>query len=161
MSKRLEILKGSLEKKENHFNDRLQNHFDTVRQTNGQPLNDKRNGHRTLNLWKKQDDALRTIDQGIELTKRAIEKEETKIRHCEYVKEGLPDIILELLEDGTLTQWRKHPETFFIKGVEKGRIVWDKKKKIVCHRYSAEVVDKEQRAIFAAVFKKISTITNA
>ena len=49
MSKRLEILKNSLVKKEQQFNEKLQTHFDTVKQSNGQPLNDKRNGQATLN----------------------------------------------------------------------------------------------------------------
>lgn len=119
MTKRLEILKGSLEKKENLFTEKLQDHYNTVKQANGQPLNDKRNGHKTLAKWAKQDDALRTIDQGIEVTKRAIEREESKILYCEHVKAGLPDAILERLENGTLIQWRKHPETFFVKGDRK------------------------------------------
>lgn len=60
MSKRLGILKASLAKKEARFNERLQHHFDTVAQANGQPLNDKRNGRATLNKWDKQSDAQRS-----------------------------------------------------------------------------------------------------
>ena len=43
MSKRLEILKQSLAKKEELFSQKLDDHFSTVKQANGQPLNDKRN----------------------------------------------------------------------------------------------------------------------
>ena len=56
MSRRLEILKASLAKKQTLFDQRLQQHFDTVKEANGQPLNDKRNGRVTLNKWDKQSD---------------------------------------------------------------------------------------------------------
>ena len=54
MTKRLDILKNSLAKKEKEFDAKLQNHFDTVKLANGQPLNDKRNGRATINLWERQ-----------------------------------------------------------------------------------------------------------
>ena len=57
-TKRLEILEESLKKKQQLFDRRLQNHFDTVKQTNGQPLNDKRNGHATLDKWDRQNESL-------------------------------------------------------------------------------------------------------
>lgn len=70
MSRRLEILKGSLIKKETLFDEKLQHHFDTVAQANGQPLNDKRNGRSTLAKWDKQSDSLRTLDSSIKRPKR-------------------------------------------------------------------------------------------
>ena len=50
-SARIEILKKSLEKKTAKINDQFDNHFATVKQANGQPLNDKRNGAATLKKW--------------------------------------------------------------------------------------------------------------
>lgn len=47
MSKRLEILKASLERKKERLDALLGNHFDSVKETNGQPLNDKRDGCQT------------------------------------------------------------------------------------------------------------------
>ena len=78
MSKRLEILKNSLAKKEQDLANRFDTHFKTVKQANGQPLNDKRNGQATLNKWDRQSDGIRTAQESIEKTKRAIEFEEGK-----------------------------------------------------------------------------------
>lgn len=153
-SKRLEILKQSLIKKEELFSDRLQNHIDTVKQANGQPLNDKRNGRATLNKWDRQNDALRNIQEGIEKTKRAIEKEEGKIFDVEHAKGSLPAEILKLVESGELIQWRKHPNTFFVPGVDKARIVWTKDK-VIAHKFTSEVTDKEQWKIFARTFNAL------
>ena len=75
MTKRLEVLKASLVKKEAELDRRMQAHFDTVKEANGQPLNDKRNGQATLNKWEKQNDAIRNQQAEIEKTKRAIEFE--------------------------------------------------------------------------------------
>lgn len=133
MSNRLEILKSSLAKKEKVFNERLQNHFDTVKQANGQPLNDKRNGRATLNKWDRQSDALRNLESSIQRTKDAIEREEMKIALVESV--DIPDFMLQAINDGRITQWRKHPRFFFVNGVKHGRIVLDEKTGIIAHRY--------------------------
>lgn len=155
MTKRLEILKNSLIKKESLFNDRLDNHFKTVRQANGQPLNDKRNGQATLNKWERQNESLINIQKGIEKTKAAIEREEYKISDVEHAKKTLPLPILEMLESGQLIQWRRHPNTFFVKGVDKARIVWDNKKKLVFNRYKGSITDKDQWKIFAVTYNTI------
>ena len=55
---RLDILKASLEKKQAEFNRKLNEHFADVKRTNGQPLNDKRNGYSTMKRWDRQNDAL-------------------------------------------------------------------------------------------------------
>lgn len=112
--------------KEQAFNDRLQNHFDTVKQANGQPLNDKRNGRATLNKWDRQSDALRNLESSIQRTKDAIEREEMKIALVESV--DIPDFMLQAINDGRITQWRKHPRFFFVTGVKHGRIVLDEKR---------------------------------
>ena len=131
MSTRLKILKNSLANKKEQFASRLDNHFATVREANGQPLNDKRNGASTLRKWGKQNDVLRTIDAKIKLTENAIEREESKIAGVAVANNSMPREILDLVANGILTQWRKHPNTFFVEGVDKARIVWDDKKKIV------------------------------
>ena len=75
---RLEILKNSLIKKEKQFDDKLQNHINTVKQANGQPLNYKRNGRATLNKWDRQNESLRNLKDSIQKTKDEIEKEEAE-----------------------------------------------------------------------------------
>lgn len=160
MSKKLEILKNSLEKKQEVFNQRLDNHFSTVAQANGQPLNDKRNGQATLNKWERQRGAIRTAEEGIEKTKQAIEREEGKIRQVEYVKEFLPQEILDLIESGVLIQWRKYPHICFVNGVDKARIIWDNKKKQVSHKFASEIKDKDKLREFAKVFNPLSAALN-
>lgn len=159
-TKRLEILKGSLSNKENQFANKLQVHFDTVKMANGQPLNDKRNGKATLNLWERQNSALKNLDQSIDKTKRAIEIEEGKIIHTEHIKSQLPKEIIELIENNTLTQWRKFPNTFFVNGVEKARIHWDLKTNVLSHKFVKEIKDKEQYSLFAKTFNNLKSALN-
>ena len=155
MSKRLEILKNSLIKKEQQFSDKLQHHIDTVKQANGQPLNDKRNGQATLNKWDKQNESLRNLKDSIEKTKRAIEKEEGKILDVTQSKEFLPKEILDLVDEGVLVQWRKHPSYFFVNGVEYARIFWDKKKNVLGYKYLNSISDKEQYKLFAKTYNEL------
>ena len=72
--------------------------------------------------------------ESIEKTKLAIEREEGKIIDTEGAKKELPIVILEMLETEQLIQWRKHPNTFFVRGVDKARIVFDPKKRIIFTR---------------------------
>ena len=156
MSRRLEILKGSLTKKEALFDVKLQNHFDTVAQANGQPLNDKRNGRSTLNKWDKQSDSLRALDESIKKTKEAIEREELKVSLVDSVT--LPDYIQSAINDGLITQWRKFPRFFFVTGVSGGRIVLDEKTGLIAHRYLSKV-PKEEYPIFRDVFNKLNQLS--
>lgn len=160
MSKRLDILRNSLEKKQACFDSKLSTHFSDVRSANGQPLNDKRNGHVTLNRWEKQNDSLRSLDAGIEVTKNAIEREENKIAFVEAVSEEIPQEILALVTDGTLIQWRKHPNYFFVAGVDKARIIWDLSRKVVAHKYISTIKDKDQWVKFRDVYNKLNAILN-
>lgn len=153
MSKRLEILKASLAKKEARFDERLQNHFDTVAEANGQPLNDKRNGRATLNKWDKQSDGLRALQDSIQRTKDAIEREETKIANVSLV--ALPAYLQQAIDDGLITQWRKHPRFFFVVGVNSARIVFDEETGIIGHRYLSKV-SKDEYPIFRDVFNKLN-----
>lgn len=159
-TKRLEILEESLKKKQQLFDRRLQDHFDTVKQTNGQPLNDKRNGRATLDKWDRQNESLRRLQDGIEKTKMAIERERGKMLHVDAAKETLPAEILALIESGALIQWRKYPNMFFVPGVDKARIIWDAKKRIVAHKFANTLTDREQRKRFADVYNPLFEIFN-
>jgi len=160
MSKKLGILKNSLLKKEQELQRRFDVHFATVKEANGQPLNDKRNGQATLNKWERQSDAIRTAKESIEKTERAIEFEEGKIAGVEQANGYIPKEILALVETGELIQWRKHPHTFFVAGVDKARIVWLEKTKQVAHKFVREITDQEQRAKFAKVFNPLGALLN-
>lgn len=160
MSKRLEILKQSLSKKEQQLNSKFDEHFATVKQANGQPLNDKRNGQATLNKWERQNESIRTLQKSIETTKEAIEKEEWKIKGVEHVNSFIPAEILKLVESGDLIQWRKHPHTFFVPGVDKARIVWDEKRKVVCHKFVSAITVQEQRTKFIRTYNPLGLLLN-
>jgi len=160
MSKRLDILKNSLIKKEQVLNDKFDNHFTTVKQANGQPLNDKRNGQATLNKWERQNESIRNQKESIEKTKRAIEIEKGKILEVEHTSTFIPAEILELVKNGELKQWRKHPTTFFVEGVDKARIVWDNKRKVVAHRYAQLITEQEQRSKFVKIYNTLNSILN-
>jgi hypothetical protein len=158
--KRLDVLKQSLEKKEALFNTKLMAHYDDVKSANGQPLNDKQNGFATMNRWEKQNDSLRNLDKSIEATKSAIAREESKQEYVEYVSSEIPKEIMDLVEQGTLTQWRKHPNFFFVVGVDKARIFWDFERNVVAHRYIREIKDKGQWALFRDVYNSLNAQLN-
>lgn len=165
-SKRLNILKSSLAKKEQQFKDKLQNHFNTVKQSHGQPLNDKRDGARTLRKWEKQNESLLNLQKSIEKTKNAINKEEGKIKDVEFANTFIPAEIQKLVKTGELIQWRKYPHIFFVNGVDKARIIWDNKKKVVAYKYFGQIKDnssstaKEQKSKFARIYNKLNAVLN-
>ena len=152
MSKRLQILENSLIKKQAAFDAAIKVHFDTVRQANGQPLNDKRNGQATLKKWARQDESLRNQQAEIEKTKRAIEREKILIGNADDVE--IPQFLRDALGEGKITQWRKHPNRFFVVGVERGRIIWDEKNQTLAYSYVSEV-PREQYPIFRDVFNDL------
>ena len=160
MSKKLEILKQSLAKKEEQLNAKFETHFATVKQANGQPLNDKRNGQATLNKWERQNEGIRTMQKSIETTKHAIEIEEVKIKGVEHVNTFIPAEIQKLVETGELIQWRKHPDTFFVAGVDKARIVWDEKRKVVAHKFVSEITIQEHRTKFVRMYNSLNALLN-
>lgn len=151
MSNRLDILKASLEKKKERLDALLGNHFASVKETNGQPLNDKRDGWKTFKKWDKQNSSIQNAIDEIKKTEDAISTEEGLISYVEDVSESIPDEILSLVRDGILTQWRKYPSTFFVAGVDKARIQWDIKKKVLLVKFYRHVQDEEQRKNFCAV----------
>ncbi len=151
-SPRLRVLEESLAKKQAQFDERLAQHFADVRSANGQPLNDKRNGVATLNKWERQNDALRAAQASIEVTQAAIEREAATIERVAAVE--LPKAIKSRIDTGVLSQWRKHPTTFFVSGVEKARIVLLPDGR-VAHRYVRCIPDPEQHRVFARVYNAI------
>lgn len=160
-SSRLSILEQSLAKKEQVLNQKIGNHFETVKQANGQPLNDKRNGQATLNKWDKQNQSISNQLKEIEKTQNAIEKEKAKIANVEAIQDDLPPIIKELLADGKITQWRKYPNRFFVVGVEKARLVFDVKSGLISYSYLQQIPTKEQYGIFKDVYNYINQTHNA
>jgi hypothetical protein len=161
MSKKLEILKQSLIKKEQELQRRFDEHFATVKKANGQPLNDKRNGQSTLNKWEKQNNAIRNLKDSIKKTKSAIEFEEGRINGVNYQNENfIPKEILELVEKGELVQWRKHPTHFFVNGVDKARIWWDESRKSVAHKYAHLITEQEQRTKFVRLYNGLNAVLN-
>lgn len=152
MSARLELMQRSLERKQAAFDARLSAHFDAARATNGQPLNDKRNGESTMKKWERQNDALRSAQAGIEVTQAAIEREAATIERVTAVE--LPAAIQSRIEAGVLSQWRKHPTTFFVTGVGKARIVLLPDGQ-VAHRYASQIKDAAQHKIFAKTYNEL------
>jgi hypothetical protein len=149
MSNRLNILKESLVKKQANFDLKFQSHMDDVKSANGQPLNDKRDGHKTLSRWDRQNESLRNLTASIKKTEEAIDREENKQAYVSMFE--VPNCLAEFLSAGTITQWRKHPNFFFVNGVEKARIhVLDDG--TIAHRYLKEIPNQEQYAIFRDVF---------
>ena len=157
-SSRLCVLEKSLAKKRAHFDKRLAQHFADVRSANRQPLNDKRNGVATLNRWERQNSTLRTLQDGIDLTSRAIERERSAIVRVAGVE--LPDVIKRSIADGVLTQWRKHPNTFFVASVDKARIVLLPDGRLA-HRYVSSIKDAAQHKEFAKVYNGLRAAMDA
>ena len=157
---RLDILKASLEKKQAKFNRKLNEYFSDVKRTNGQPLNDKRNGYSTMKRWDRQNDTLSKMQKEIEKTQTAIEREEGRIRCIDHNRSSMPEEIQTLINDGTLRQWGKYPHIMFVEGVDKARIIWDDRKKVVMHKFVSSITDTEQRRKFARVYNSLNASIN-
>ena len=132
---------------------------DTV-SANGQPLNDKRNGYSTMKRWDRQNDTLSKIQKEIEKTQTAIEREESRIRCIDRNRSSMPEEIQKLINDGTLKQWGRYPHIMFVEGVDKARIIWDDRKKVVMHKFVSSITDTEQRRKFARVYNSLNASIN-
>ncbi len=155
---RLEVLENSLAKKKAKLEERFDTHFASVKQANGQPLNDKRGGLKVIAKWEKQNDGIRAIQDSIKRTEAAIERELDKIVNVESAQETTPEEILDLVAEGKLVQWRKHPNFFFMKGVDKARMRWDDETKELFVRYHASVEDPAQRKIMCELYNPLRKI---
>ena len=157
---RLDILKASLEKKQAKFNRKLNEYFSDVKSANGQPLNDKRNVYSTMKRWDRQNDTLSKMQKEIEKTQTAIEREEGRIRCIDRNRSSMPEEIQKLINDGTLKQWDRYPHIMFVEGVDKARIIWDDRKKVVMHKFVSSITDTEQRRKFARVYNSLNASIN-
>lgn len=149
-SKRLEILENSLQKKKERFDLAIDAHFAEVRKANGQPLNDKKNGYKTIKKWEKQNERLQELQKDIEKTEFAIDREKTILKRVENT--SYPDCIQSLIDAGILTVWRKYPHTFFVDGVQKARISY-KKGKLTASYFNN--LEKEHFEKFKNVFNEL------
>ena len=159
MSKRLIILEKSLKKKNEKLDVMYSDYFSMVKEANGQPLNDKRGGHKVLERWEKKKRSIYKFKESIEKTKNAIENEKGKIYDVEKTNENMPQVIQDLVESKVLVQWRKHPTFFFVAGVEKARMVWREKKGLF-HRYYSQIPTKEGKDKFSKIYKELSLKLN-
>lgn len=153
---RLEVLRASLEKKEAEFARRLDAYMDDVRSANGQPLNDKRCGASTLARWDRKNESLKALEREIIKTREAIYREEARLLDCAEALEALPSEIVALIEEGTLKQWRKHPNTLFVEGVSKARLQWDAKRGRLEKKYDNRITDEGERRRFAEVYDRLA-----
>lgn len=48
----------------------------------------------------------------------------------------------------------------FVNGVDKARIIWDSKKKMVMHKFVSYITDADQRKIFARVYNSLHEVIN-
>lgn len=152
MSKRLDILEQSLEKKSALLDDRISDLFNAVRSTNGQPLNDKKCGSKVFKQWEKLDKAVASAKAKIKKAETAIEREKARIRRVENCP--APAFIQKFIDLGEVVQWRKFPNRFFITGVKGGRIVWDEvPQRLTCSHLSE--VPEDQRERFKTVYEAL------
>lgn len=154
---RLDVLKTSLAKKKVKVDAAFDNHFADVKSANGQPLNDKRNGAATMDRWEKQSNTIRNVQNEVKKTDRAIEREESKIADVEYANGKLPQYVLDMVAVGELMQWRKHPNTFFVPGVDKGRVFVDLDTGAIGVRYM-HAIPKDQYPKFRDTVNKMLTM---
>ena len=154
-SKRIQILEASLKKKEEELQNLFDNHFGTWKQTNGQPMNDKRNGGAFFNKIEKQNEAIRNKQASIQKTKDAIENEKGRIGAKVYNKNSLPNSLKILVENKEINQWSRHPNTFFVSGVKKARIVFDPKTNSISHKFSNTLQNGEERKKFVRLYNEL------
>ena len=159
-TKKLKILENLLKKKVTLFDEKFDEYTKCIKEANGQPLNDKRNGQATLKKWDKKNIALLNLKESIKKTKEAIDMEIGKIIDVEHAKNSLPKEIIELVNQGVLKQWRKHPNILFVAGVQKARIYWRPEQKKVSYKYLRHIKEKEQWKKFAKIYNQLAKSLN-
>lgn len=101
---RLEVLENSLAKKKAKLEQRFDTHFASVKQANGQPLNDKRGGWKVIAKWEKQSDGIHALQDSIKRT--------------EAEKIG----VLQFRKGKTFKGCNVRPKGFFVDCVVAGRL---------------------------------------
>jgi hypothetical protein len=112
-----------------------------------------------MRQWERQNDSIRTALAEVEKTERAIEREEYKIAIVESMNKRLPKILLDAVESGEITQWRKYPNRFFVPGVESARMIWQEKDKTLYYNNLTGVTGEERKR-FAEVYKRLADELN-
>ena len=72
----------------------------------------------------------------------------------EYANGKLPQYVLDMVAAGEITQWRKYPNTFFVPGVNKGRVVVDLDTGAIGVRYM-HAIPKDQYPKFRDTVNKM------
>ena len=180
MATRLEILERSLKNKEQVLNQKINADMSAWSATAGTPLNDKMHKPQVRSFVNQREQARESIFRQfreIEKTQNAIEREKARLEFLDKKDElsseilaspKFPTVVLEMLEQGILKQWRKYPNYFFVTGVEMGRIIVDplgtkiKQKKYtkksyasVRRSYTTEIPTQEQKELFFKVWNAI------
>ena len=169
---RLEIFKNSLIKKEAQQDKNFTSLYEHQAMTHGSPVNDKRCGGAWFKAHDRINDSIRNQYASIEKTKQAIEREEKRQLRNTDAQDMLleyPKEIIDLVEAGTLIQWNKHPNTFFVNGLERIRISYEKKElktkitETLYHKYGSEfssISTKEQIKYFNDLFNDLKSKVN-
>lgn len=170
MATRLELAKQKLERLKREFQDKQDAVFGHAKLTNGQPMNDKRDGHvffrkqekledalfNKLHEIQKQEEYIEELEEreqnkkyglnrsgnGLALTidnidrikeeieahergeswysKATIRKYKAKLKELErFSSQKISVKAQQLIDSGKVTQWKKHPTIYFIKGMRK------------------------------------------
>lgn len=159
--KRREILEKSLEKKRTIFNDRFRSHWDYTVGLQGEPIGGPRAQDRAIrNRLEREDRALRRMSEEVKKTERALAREERKEIDTANAYDALPEPLRAAIDAGLIVQWRRHPNTFFVPGVEKGRLAWIPEsaknaksalRGTLVARYAHQIPDQAQYAAFRDV----------
>jgi hypothetical protein len=152
---REQVLVDSLARKQQQFDNRFAVHFDEATARQGQPWHDNAKDRSARKRLDRQDAALHTLKESIQKTEDALARERRKVAAVERTAAILPAAILEALESGTLSQWRRHPTTFFVHGVERARLVWDVDRQQLTTRYLGELKEETARARFLEVARAL------
>lgn len=159
---RRKILEASLAKKESDFNTTLALHMDDVKGAQGEPMAGHRGGEKVLTRWEGQNSKLLRKQESIEKTRNALKREDDRDADKSYAADillDMPEIIQNMVKDGKLNQWTKHPTIFFVEGVSKARIQIKKGKAF--HRFAKQVANNEEFQIFRSIYNEINKEVNA
>lgn len=144
-SYRLKQAKASLEREKARVGEQIEKAIDYQRQTNGQPMNDKRGG---ASFFKRQ----RQIDDQISRGLDNIAKKEERVERLEGIKAMNESITLtegakELIASNQIKQWQKQPNIYFIKGEQKLALVLSEEGRFIASegKYSAITAEQAER----------------
>jgi len=87
--------------------------------------------------------------------RHAVQSRETLINTP--IEQALPTAIINLVANGILKSTRKrtYQFCFFVKGVDKGRVIWDEILQTLLVSHHLEIPNPEQRARFRDVFYEL------